>query len=71
MTFRNVFGCLVFIAIGLLGLSSFTSCRQNGGDLFSCGLMAFVVGTFKAVLLFAAWVLVALFNGVAHLFSGG
>ena len=68
MNVRALFTCLILFAMGALGFSSFTSCRANGGSLISCGLVGFLIGAFKAAFFASVWLIVVLFDGVAHLF---
>jgi hypothetical protein len=71
MNFRFLSSCLIFVAIGALGFQSFTSCHGNGGGLFSCGVVGFLIGLFKLLFLATVWIFVALFDGFSHLFGGG
>lgn len=63
---------ITFAAILLfawMGLPSFSVCHANGGNILSCGLVAFLIGAVKTVLIVYLWFWALLIDGLAHVFA--
>jgi hypothetical protein len=57
------------ILFAWMGLPVFSVCHGNGGGILSCGLIAFLGGALKTMVVIYVRFLVLLIDGIAHLFG--
>ena len=69
MSFRTnlIITLAAVILFAWMGFPVFSVCRANGGNILSCGLVGFLAGGMKTVLIVYLWLWALLIDGVAHL----